>query len=176
MGGACTIEQLIDKHEVVLNSLLIKLAKVAPAEANQAVQKLKDESGIGIALGDGDQVDVLVLDMAEGGASEGEDRRPDLGVRDHLNPEDVGQAGSAVVAEGAEDEVLALLVEDEDAGQHVGGCYRRPRTAASDSGLGVGGRMGLVEPGGSLSTRRRSFEVLVAGRRRRAQGGVGIGL
>lgn len=62
-----------------------------------------------------------MLHVAEGGASEGQDRGPDLGVRDHLNPEDVGKSGPAIVAKGAKDEVLALLVEDEDSGQHRGG-------------------------------------------------------
>lgn len=56
--------------------------------------------------------------MAKGGAPEGQDGRAHLGVGDDLDAEDVGETGAAVVAEGAEDEVLALLVEDEDARQH----------------------------------------------------------
>lgn len=113
-----TVEQLVDEHEVVLNGLLVELAKVAPPQLDEAVEELEDQGGIGVALGDGDEVDVLVLDVAEGGAAEGEDGRPDLGVRDDLDAEDVGETGPAVVPKGAEDEVLALLVEDEDAGQH----------------------------------------------------------
>jgi hypothetical protein len=56
--------------------------------------------------------------MAECGASEGEDRRADVGIRDDLDTEDVGEAGAAVGSEGAKDEVFAFLVEDQDAGYH----------------------------------------------------------
>lgn len=56
--------------------------------------------------------------MAESRTSERQDRRADLGVGDDLYTEDIGEAGAAVVPEGAEDEVLALLVEDEDSRQH----------------------------------------------------------
>lgn len=59
-----------------------------------------------------------MLDMAKRRAPQRQDGRSDLGVGDDLDAEDVGESGTAVVAEGAEDEVLALLVEDEDAGQH----------------------------------------------------------
>jgi len=124
---AHTIEQLVDQHKVVLDGLLVKLGKVAAAQLDQAVEKLEDEGGVGVALGDGHQVDVLVLDMAEGGAAQRQDGRPHLRVGDDLDAEDVGQPGAAVVAEGAEDEVLALLVEDEDSRKHFGGCGRRRR-------------------------------------------------
>lgn len=53
-----------------------------------------------------------MFDMAESCASKGKDRRADLGVRDYLDAEDVGETGTAVVAEGAEYEVFALLIED----------------------------------------------------------------
>lgn len=58
--------------------------------------------------------------MAEGRGAEGEDRRAHLGVGDDLDAENVGEARAAVVAEGAKDEVLAFLVEYEDAGEHGG--------------------------------------------------------
>jgi hypothetical protein len=61
--------------------------------------------------------------MAEGGRAERQDGRAHLGVGDDLDAEDVGEARAAVVAEGAEDEVLALLIEDKDAGEH-GGVFR----------------------------------------------------
>lgn len=114
------VEQLVDEDKVVLDGLLVELAEVAAAELDQAVEELEDEGGIGVALCDGDQVDVLVLDMAEGGAAQGQDGRAHLRVADDLDAEDIGEAGAAVVAKGAEDEVLALLVEDEDAGEHGG--------------------------------------------------------
>ena len=53
-----------------------------------------------------------MLDMTEGSAAEGEDRGADLRVRDDLDAEDVGKARPAVIAKGAEDEVLALLIKD----------------------------------------------------------------
>ncbi|KAL8288318.1 hypothetical protein RB601_004651 [Gaeumannomyces tritici] len=102
---------LVDKHKVVLDGLLVELAKVPPPQLYQAVQELEDEGGIGVALGNSHQVDVLVLYMAEGGAAQRQDGRADLGVGDDLDAEDVGEARAAVVAEGAEDQVLALLVD-----------------------------------------------------------------
>jgi len=116
-----TVQQLVHQHKVVLDGLLVELAKVPLAQHDQAVQELEDERGVGIALGDGDQVDVLVLDMAEGGRAQGQDRGAHLGVGDDLDAEDVREARAAVTAERAEDEVLPLLVEDEDAGEHRGG-------------------------------------------------------
>ena len=63
--------------------------------------------------------------MAEGGAAQCQDRRANLSIGDDLNSEDIGKTWSAIVSEGAEDEVLALLVEDEDAGEHDGGAILR---------------------------------------------------
>ena len=107
-----TIQQLVNKHKVVLDGLLIELPKIPSPQPNQPIQEFKHQRSIGIALGDSDQVDVLMLDMAEGRGAESEDGGADLGVGDDLNAEDVGEAGAAVVAEGAEDEVFAFLVED----------------------------------------------------------------
>jgi hypothetical protein len=115
------VKQLIDQHEVVLDGLLVELAKVGLAQRNQTIYKLEDQSGIGVALGNGNQVDILVLDMAEGGGAEGEDGRAHLGIRYNLDAEDVGEARAAVIAEGAENQILALLIENEDAGEHGGG-------------------------------------------------------
>lgn len=66
--------------------------------------------------------------MAEGSTAEGQDRGPHLRVGDDLDTEDVGEARAAVGAEGAEDEVLSLLIEDEDAGDHDGRvvCFSAP--------------------------------------------------
>lgn len=122
-----TIQQLVDQHEVVLDGLLVKLAKVPLSQLDQPVEELKDQRGIGVALGDGHQVDVFVLDMAKGRASERQDGRPHLGVGDDLDAKDVGKARPAVVAKGAEDEVFALLIEDEHAGEHRGGARTKKR-------------------------------------------------
>jgi hypothetical protein len=113
-----TIQELVDQDKVVLDGFLIELPKVAPAQLDQAVEELEDEGGVRVALGDGHQVDVFVLDMAEGGAAEGQDGRADLGVADDLDAEHVGKSRAAVIAEGPEDQVLAFLVEDENSGQH----------------------------------------------------------
>ena len=114
-----TIEKLVYQHKVVLDSFLVKLAKVAAAELDQTVEELENKSGIGIALSNGHEVDVFVLDMAKSCAAQGQDGRADLGIADDLDAKDIGESWAAVVAEGAEDEVLALLVEDEDSRQHL---------------------------------------------------------
>lgn len=56
-----------------------------------------------------------MLDMAERCASEGEDWRSNLSVGDDLDAKDVCEARPTVVPEGAEDKVLALLIEDQNA-------------------------------------------------------------
>ena len=114
-----TIEQLINEDKVVLDSLLVELGKVGATQLDQTIQKLKDQSSIGVALCDGNNEDVLVLDMAEGGRTKSQDGGADQRVGNDLDAEDIGESRAAVVAEGAKDEVLALLVEDEDARDHV---------------------------------------------------------
>lgn len=54
VGIGCIIEELVNKYKVVLNSLLIELAKVATAELDQAVEELEDKGSISIAFSDGD--------------------------------------------------------------------------------------------------------------------------
>ena len=72
---APTIQQLIYEHKVVLHCLLVEFAKVALPKADKPVQELEDDCSIGIAFRDGRNVDILVLDMAEGGAAESEQGR-----------------------------------------------------------------------------------------------------
>jgi len=57
--------------------------------------------------------------MAESGGAESEDGRPDLSIGDDLDAEDVCQSWSAIRTKGAEDKVLAFLIEDKDAAEHV---------------------------------------------------------
>ena len=114
-----TIEQLVNQDKVVLDGLLVELGKVGATQLDQAVEELKDQSGIGVAFCDSDNEDVLMLDMAEGGGTESQDRRADQRVGDDLDAEDIGETWAAVVTEGAKDEVLALLIEDEDTRNHV---------------------------------------------------------
>lgn len=61
-----------------------------------------------------------MLNMAKGRGAQSEDGRADLRVGDDLDAEDVGQAGAAFGAKGAEDEVFAFLVEEKNAGEHFG--------------------------------------------------------
>ena len=97
------IQQFVHQHKVVLHGFFIEFPKVGLPQPDHAIYKLKHQRRVRVALRDGDQVYVLVLDMAEGGRAEGENGRAHLGVRDDLDAEDVGEARAAVVAEGAED-------------------------------------------------------------------------
>ncbi|TLS25157.1 hypothetical protein PpBr36_07934 [Pyricularia pennisetigena] len=110
---------LVDKHKVVLDGLLVKLAKVAPPELDKAVEELKDESSVRIALGNSHEVDVLVLDMAKSSASERQDRRPGFPSADDLNAEHIGKARATIISEAAKDEVFTFQVEKKDARQHL---------------------------------------------------------
>ncbi|TLD10525.1 hypothetical protein PgNI_06578 [Pyricularia grisea] len=110
---------LVDKHEVVLDGLLVKLAKVTPPELNEAVEKLKHKSSVRIALSNSHQVNVFMLDMAKGSASECQDRRPGFPSADDLNAEDIGKARAAVISEAAKDEVFTFQVKKKDARQHL---------------------------------------------------------
>ena len=42
-----------------------------------------------------------------------------MGIGDNLDPKHVCEARSAVIAEGAEYQVLSLLIEDQYAGKHL---------------------------------------------------------
>jgi hypothetical protein len=57
--------------------------------------------------------------MAECGRSKGQYRRPNLGIGDDLDAENVCESRAAVGTKCTEDQVLALLVEDEDTAEHV---------------------------------------------------------
>lgn len=57
--------------------------------------------------------------MAESGRAKSQDGRADLSIGDDLDAEDVCKSGPTVGTECTEDEILALLVEDEDTAEHV---------------------------------------------------------
>lgn len=97
------VEKFVDEDEVVLDGLLVELAKVSATQLDQTVQEFEDERSIGIALGDGHQVDVLVLDMAECRTAEGQNGRANLSVADDLDSEDIGESRATVVSEGSKD-------------------------------------------------------------------------
>lgn len=61
-----------------------------------------------------------MLHMTKRRASKRQDRAPNRRIADNLDAKDIREAWATVVAEGAEDEVFAFLVEDEDAGEHLG--------------------------------------------------------
>lgn len=116
-----TIQQLINKHKIILHSLLIKLPKIPPPQPYQPIQELKHQRRIGIALRYRHQEYILMFDVAESRRPKSEYRGANLGIGDDLDAEDIGEPWSAVVSKGAEDEVLAFLVEYQDTGEHFKG-------------------------------------------------------
>lgn len=62
-----TIKQLINEHEVILHGILIEFAEIPLSQRDKPIQEFKDNSSISIALRHRRDIDVLVLDMAEGG-------------------------------------------------------------------------------------------------------------
>ena len=63
--GENTIQELVDKHKVVLDSLLIELPEIPLPKPHEPVEKFKDQRSIGVALSNCHHIDVLMLDMAE---------------------------------------------------------------------------------------------------------------
>ena len=59
--------------------------------------------------------------MAKSRRAQSQRRASQLGIRDDLYPEDVGEPGSTVAAKGAEDKILAFLVKDQYSAEH-GAC------------------------------------------------------
>ena len=86
-----TVQQLVDEDKVVLDAVLVELAKVAAANLDDAVAKLEDERRRGVRLADcgrarseasgrsgagmrtGDEVDILVSDVEEARRAERDD-------------------------------------------------------------------------------------------------------
>ena len=107
-----TVQELIDQYEVVLDGLLIELGEIAPAQTNEPVQELEDQRCIDIVPRNRYQVDILMLDVAEGGGAKGKYGGADLRIRDDLDSKDVGESRPTVLTERPEDEILSLLIED----------------------------------------------------------------
>lgn len=63
--------------------------------------------------------------MAKGCRTKRKNRRAYLGVGDDLDAEDVGEARTAVVTEGAKYQILAFLVEYKNPGEHGEGGRRQ---------------------------------------------------
>lgn len=113
------IQQLVNEHKVILDALLIQLAKVrASNPIDKAVEELEYERGVGIDLCDCDDVDVLALDVEEGCGAEGGDGRADVGRGQDLDAEHVRDRALEVVPVQPRDQHLALLVEDEHPADH----------------------------------------------------------
>ncbi len=85
-----TIEQLVDKDEVILDIFLTDLAEVNRHDITHLVKELKHHGGVDILLGDSCQPDVGASDVEEAGPGEVGDRRADLlpGV-DDIHPKRV---------------------------------------------------------------------------------------
>lgn len=71
-----TIEQLVYQDKVILDGLFVEFAKIRLSVGHKLVQELEQKRSIGIALCDGDEKDVFVLDVAECRRPERQDRRP----------------------------------------------------------------------------------------------------
>lgn len=56
-------------------------------------------------------------------------------VGDDLDAEDVGETRATVAAEGPEDQVLPLLIEDQDPREHGGCCGLLPGVQELDGGI-----------------------------------------
>jgi hypothetical protein len=119
MPGYLTIQYLVHQHKIVLHTLLVELVEIALSERPQALEELKDQRGVRIALRDCYEVYVFVTGMTECCATEGEDGRSYCWVGDDLDAEDVGETRATVGPEGAENEVFALLVEYQNSGYHL---------------------------------------------------------
>ena len=65
-----------------------------------------------------------MLYMTESSRPQRQDRAPNRRITDNLDAKDIREAWATIVAESAEDEVFAFLVEDENAGEHRGGSAR----------------------------------------------------
>lgn len=55
------VQQLIDDHEVVADGLLLCFLEVAFEDVHEGVQEAEDHDGVVVLLGDGDQVEIVVL-------------------------------------------------------------------------------------------------------------------
>lgn len=80
---------------------------------------LEDQTRLDISFADSHTVNVFASHVRKSGAAEGGNGRADGRVGDALNAEDIGESRAHVLAEGAEDEQLVLLVEEENAGEHL---------------------------------------------------------
>lgn len=109
------VQQFINEDEIVLDSLLVHFAEIRPSNAiDKTMQKLKDQRCIRIDLGDGDNVNVVSLDVEEGRAAESRDGRANVGGGEDVDAKDIGNGSFEVVSVQTRDENLALLIEDED--------------------------------------------------------------
>jgi hypothetical protein len=66
-----------------------------------------------------------MLNMTESGAAQRQNRGSYLRIRYDLDPKNIRKPWAAVIAEGSEYQILALLIENKDTGQHDCGVLRR---------------------------------------------------
>jgi hypothetical protein len=89
-----TIEKFVNENKVVLDSLLVKLSKVTLANLDELVKEFKDESGVGVALCESSDIQVLVLDMKERDGPHRCHWRSNIRGRNHLKPKDIREIAS----------------------------------------------------------------------------------
>jgi hypothetical protein len=85
--------------------------------AHQLVEEGEDQRGIAVLGGDGDDVNVALAHVHEGGVLEEDDGHANVLLL-HALLEAVDGLLSHVIAVEALDEHLALVVDEEDAGNH----------------------------------------------------------
>lgn len=116
------VQQLVDKHEVVLDVLLVDLAEVRLHDLREPDEELEHHGAVDVLLGDGGQPNVRAADVEERGARNVRDGRADLLARVyHVHTERVHGVAADVVAVHSRYEHLALVVVHEESADHGGG-------------------------------------------------------
>jgi hypothetical protein len=187
------VQQLVDDDKVVADALLLELLEVLGEDLDDLVQEQQDLGGVGVALGEGEQVQVVVADVEVVDALVGEARRHGGAVffglaEQHGELLDGGHGDvAAVVARqkglqaavstelppGTPRAHLALEVEEEDGRRHCGEsrgvCVGGDSRASTALCVGwdqiCGG--GVVVSRAGLSSWRCQISVHVAPARRR---------
>lgn len=99
IGKRLTIQQLINKHKIILDTLFVKLAKICFPQSPQPLQELKHQCCVRIAFRDRDQIYVLMSDVGKGCRPEGQYGRPDVDIGNDLDSKYVREARATIGSE-----------------------------------------------------------------------------
>jgi hypothetical protein len=103
---ANTVDELVYQHEVILDRFFVYLAEIRLADVNKSVAELEDQRSISVVpvkvsmmtaewedpgnvLGHRNNIETVYADVKEASRPKCDDGRPDVAVRDDLNPKDV---------------------------------------------------------------------------------------